>query len=561
MNLYSSLDFGKVIWDTQAHPEPPEIVLGGYRRASTHGQRQGWRFQETIEDLIQLALGMGPQYGVMLFDEGVRSGSSIAKRGEIAVLLEYLRTGLLHGIVTTDIKRLTRDWTLTDGLEIARVLQGGPGILVTKGRVWNLRDSRDYQDYRAELLSSAQEISVIRNVMFEGQEKRAQAIARGDAPPMFKGPAPVGYRSVVCYRPLDPTKKWETDPTQSNEPMIHRGVVIRTWIKCVDCGPHVEALHEELLRNTDAADVARAMNRRGIPAPWKLRDDTRYWTAKLVRQVLRHSIYWGRWKWVYNPSEDTDLWKSCDPTKYQADLLGLAYWTAEEAVQFEKVYLRPDRRLRSTKEHEHLAVGLIACSACHEVLGEAGRDYSVRQDGRVYSPTRLRCPKCGRFSSEDGLLRALDDYFHQVVVDRVGDLRARVERAVKRRRHNPMQACIDAIDRRLAALAIVALPGPARPHLQAEIKLLSNRREVLRGELNAAPPMIDSQRLVELCDSFAIDANCAYNSMSPREKSALWRIILRDDDGNLTPIEMVRVKKGNSQKSPGRWAVVKSPLT
>jgi hypothetical protein len=96
---------------------------------------------------------------------------------------------------------------------------------------------------------------------------------------------------------------------------------------------------------------------------------------------------------------------------------------------------------------------------------------------------------------------------------------------------------------------------------KAEVVMLSKRRDVLMRELNAAMPSVHRQRLAELTDLFARDSLTAYAALTPREKSAFWRIILSDHNGKIRPVEMVRVKKGNSQKSLGRWAVVNSPLS
>jgi len=541
-----TLDFKDVIWDKVAHPGEPSVILGAYRRASTPGQRTGWRFQEAFGELIRLALGLGPDYGVMLFDEGANSGASIAARRQLPVLLQFLRAGLIHGIVTTDVKRLTRDQTLTDGAEIARLLQVHRGLLVTRDRVWDLREQADFREYCGELVASATEISVIRNLMYDGQEKRAQAVIRGEAPPMFKGPPAVGYRSAICFQPRDSALTWVVDPALGSEPMIHRGVTIRTWTRCPDCGPHVEMLREELLNNRALRDVASAMNRRNVPAPWKLRDGTHYWNAKLIRQILRNPIYWGTWRWVFASRT------------YETHVAELAYWTQDEAAEFSERFLVAPSKGPAITEHAHFTTGLIACATCHCLLREAGRDYSVRQDGRVYSPLRMRCPQCRRYHSEDGLMRALDGFFPEVLA-RLGDLGARLERVTV---HGNEEARIDAIDRRLLALdtALVARPEVSE-QLDSEIKRLSRRRHELERRRTSGLAALEQGRLAELRDSLTTDPKGTYESISLSEKSVLWRAILQDENGNVTPVEMVRVKKGNSQKSPGRWAVVNSPLS
>ncbi len=545
MNAKMTLDFRDVIWDKLAHPGEPTVILGAYRRASTRGQREGWRFQEAFGELIELALRLGPEYGVMLFDEGVCSGVSIAARRQFPVLLDFLRAGLIYGIVTTDVKRLTRDQTLTDGIEIARLLQARSGLLVTRGRVWNLREQCDFREYCAELVASANEISVIRDLMYEGQEKRAQAVIRGEAPPMFKGPPGVGYKRALCFRSREQSRPWVVDPPPGSEPIVHRGVVIRTWTRCPQCGPHVEVLHEELLHNGTLGEVARAMNERGVPAPWKLRDGTRYWNAKLIHQILRNPIYWGRWRWVYARRA------------YETDVPELAYWPQDDAAEFAERFLAVERKHRVTVEHRHLATGLVACATCHCLLREAGRDYTVRQDGRVYSPLRMRCPECRKHHSEDGLLRALDDFFPEAFAQ-LGDVGARLEHL---NADGNEGVRIDAIDRRLRVLhtALAARPGVSQ-QLDSEIKRLSTQLRELERRRVSGQAALDWRRIAELRHSLKADPHGTYQSLTPSEKSAFWRAILQDENGNVTPVEMVRVKKGNSQRSPGRWAVVRSPF-
>jgi hypothetical protein len=71
---------------------------------------------------------------------------------------------------------------------------------------------------------------------------------------------------------------------------------------------------------------------------------------------------------------------------------------------------------------------------------------------------------------------------------------------------------------------------------------------------------MDRQQITELIEEVSVDPSQAYFRLTPREKSAFWRMILQDEFGNPAPVEMVRVKKGNSQTSPGCWVVVKSPF-
>ena len=262
-------------------------------------------------------------------------------------------------------------------MEIARLLRRAGGLLITPGRTWDLQARRDYDDYCAELRVAAAETACMRNLFYEGQRQRAEAIVRGEAPPMFKGPPSVGYRAVSCFSSGDSVCTWQVDPHSGGAPLIHRGVPLRTWIKCAVCGPNVEALGEELLRQTTLSNVVRAMNARALPSPWKLRDGSRYWTSKLIEQILRQPAYCGWWQWSFQGRT------------FAVAIPELAYWTKDESEQFNASYLHPERARRRIRQHEHLAAGLVACANCHELLVEPVATTPSRK--MVASTRRLVC--------------------------------------------------------------------------------------------------------------------------------------------------------------------------
>ena len=251
-NLFS-LDYRSVIWDRVRHPGLPEIVLAGYRRSSTPNQRTGHRYLESAEDVVRWGLLQGPEYGVILFDERTRSGSSIAGRKQLPVLLGYLRAGAVQGIVAEDIKRLTRDQTGIDGLEIAHVLREGRGILVTRKRRYDLRNIRDFEDFQENVLAAGDERREIRDILYEGQEDRAKRVLRGLAAPMFRRWPVVGYRWAIVF--AKPPEVVSADDLQcerawtlidNGHPMVSRCGIQKTYTKCHVCGPWVEAVRREL---------------------------------------------------------------------------------------------------------------------------------------------------------------------------------------------------------------------------------------------------------------------------------------------------------------------------
>jgi hypothetical protein len=555
------LDWSVVEWDRERHPERPEVILGGYRRGSTYGQKDGWRFQETLGDLKALVFAKG--WGVLLFDEGIKSGQSIAAREKMPVLLDYLRAGLLHGIVAPDIKRLTRDTTMVDGIEIARVLQARRGMLVTGRRIWDLRDRFDQQAYRREVFQAGEEIISIRNTFYEGMEDRAQAVVRGDAPPFFRGPAAVGYRSVVCYWPKqtgEGAPKWVTEELKGTGPMTHRGVVIRTWVKDDAMGATLEAVHEELLRQPTIGEVARALNMRGIASPWRIRGaDQRYgWSAKLIRQILKHPIYWGRWQWIYHQSEDTDLWWSFDGGLH-ADFPALAYWTEAEAAEFRTRFVDNYSPRRQSK-YAHPWVGLGACLGCGGAFIGAGRDQTTKGQGaKLRCPeyrTPERCPAGAPFMIEDGIRRALDAHFPDVVVQLEG-LRDRALTQAAQLKANPVAAQLEALDRReRGLLALAEDPSSVTPQMRTEFREISEARVALQqrlGEAQATDALL--ARAAALADLLEHDTVAVYEQLEEVDKAVLWRLLLTDEQGKVHPLQIQRVTKGNGL-TPAKYRVL-----
>ena len=252
-----------------------------------------------------------------------------------------------------DIKRLTRDATLRDGLEIASLLQRAGGLLITSERTWDLQVQRDYDDYCAELRVAAAETANMRSLFYEGQRQRAEAIVRGEAPPMFKGPPAVGYKAVSCFSSGDSVSKWQVDPRSGGAPLVHRGVPVRTWVKCAVCGPSVEALGEEL--SAPRRRSSRCCPRYDARALLVSLEAPRRLTLLDFQTRSANPAAAGHrgWRWSFQgrscvrharfgPSDQDESNGSTPPTC--------------TAVT----------RARRTKQHEHLAAGFVACANCHD---------------------------------------------------------------------------------------------------------------------------------------------------------------------------------------------------
>jgi hypothetical protein len=548
-----------VIWDRARHPGLPEIVLGGYRRGSASNQRTGHRYLESAEDVVRWGLLQGPEYGVILFDEGTRSGSSIAGRKQMPVLLDYLRAGAVQGIVTEDIKRLTGDQTGIDGLEIARVLQERRGILLTRRRRYDLRNGRDFEDFQESVLAAGEERREIRDTFYEGQEDRAKRVLRGLAAPMFRRWPVVGYRwanvfakspDVLSADDLQCERAWTL--IANGHPMASRGVIQKTYTKCDVCGPWVEAVRRELnAGHMTLSAVAAALNKAGIKSPWKSkgRGGAAAWSGQLLIQMILDPTYYGLWQWVKNPSASVDVWLSIKPT-YSKAFPELAYWSDREAQEWKARYVdsRVPMKHRIT---EHPLVGLVACWECGDPFLAAGSGHHVpsrpshKPEGGKLRCRNARNGKCAKpvYIDEGRVWTVLDAIFPSFV-RRVGNVRERAERHVANQKPDVKLSQLEALDRREAGLIALAGAGQesVTPMMRTELERIKRQRLKLQQKLAAVP---SSRTLTEhtamLSSSRADDPIEIYSAVTYPERAALWRLALMDESGVVRPVRVRRV--------------------
>jgi len=577
--LPTALDWSEVDWDKERFPDPPMIVLGAYRRGSTYGQRDGARFQESFEGLRRIAFSEG--YGLMYFDEGTRSGHTLAGRATASNMLGFLEWDLIDGIIAPDIKRLTRDHTMQDGDEIARVLLDRQRILITAKpkRVWHLTDPDDYRDYRREVFEAGDDWLEIRTMFWGGMKDRADQVLDNRWPPFFRCRVAFGYKQVVCYerRPGAPhspghwgRERWTTDPDASNgKALSGRGHVARTWLKDPAMAHTMAELRDVMLSQPTTGEVLRELRDRGIRNPSghaRRQGDVDWtWPAAALYRLLRAPIYGGTWQWIAQPGE-TILWKHFDPT-VSVDVPELAWWSAAEHEEFCRKFLESYSARRRTVL-AHPFAGLARCTTCGASMEAGGKQPHVQGElkGQLACANRYKGCPAPIFMAEDAVRRALDSAlptYLSALPKRLSQLRDEIERD----KADPLSAQLEFIKRRQAGLQKIANdPDAVTDEVLAEMRELNTQKRALEAKRAAQPVAVAEAEMAKLIVLMDSEPDAVYAEMTLAEKASFWRLVLRcrrpdcdhDTDGShVDPpyIDMVRRAAGGSKPRPAVYRV------
>jgi hypothetical protein len=494
---------------------------------------------------------------VVFFDEGTRSGKSIAAREQFPLLLDWLKAGLIQGILVPDIKRMTRDQSMQDGFEIATVLQDHRGKLVTgrPRRVWNLLDPDDYSDYRREVFEAGEEWLDIRTMFYGGMQDRTRQVLRGEWPPFFRSKPGPGYLSAVCYERQG--GGWTTDAAQGIRPLSSRGHTALTWAKDPTATHTFECLREALTEYPTIGEVGRALYAAGIPSPWQMRGfEVGMWPSKVLYQILKNPTYGGRWQWIQHPGSST-VWRHYDPSE-TLEVPDLRYWSWTEHEYFRAKFLDgyiPRRR----SDHAHPYAGLVACPGCNERMVAAGVYTSGFRDGlrgRIACPNRDVASRCSvrAWHSEEGVKRALEAEF----LNKLAELPSRREQLRAELRQvdeDPLDARLAHIKRRQANIIALAMDlDDVTPELQAQQHELAEARRQVEAQLMRRRGSTErGQRETELASVEALldgEPQAAYAKMTDAVRATLWRLLLKN-----RPVIIERLEHGNQYRQP-RYRVV-----
>lgn len=157
-------------------------------RADLEAEKEG--HFETLRKHEEILTDLASRYGIKVakvYRELV-SGSTIADRPEVRKLLEEVRSGVVDGVLVTEVSRLARGRTIDQGT-VAEAFRESGTLIVTPSKIYDPMDDADESFFDFELFLARQEYKVITKRMKAGR-RRAQMDGYfvGSRPPM-------GYRS------------------------------------------------------------------------------------------------------------------------------------------------------------------------------------------------------------------------------------------------------------------------------------------------------------------------------------------------------------------------------
>jgi site-specific DNA recombinase len=426
---------------------------------------------QSIDDQVSLCREFAARQGlevVAVYSDHAVSGAAIVNRPGLMSLIAAARAGEFDMLIADSTSRIARDQEARAYLRKRLRFLGIAFATVADGVVSDLVDG-------VRSVIDAAQLDDLRHMVRRGQRGR---ILEGKA----AGGLCYGYRAVKG----EPGRR-EIDEAQA--------AIVRR-------------VYAEFIAGANARDIARGLNRDGIPAPrgglWLA--STINGSGKRGNGILRNPVYagmlaWNRVTMVKDPDNPAqrrlsrpnarEQWVTADAP--QLAIVSRADYEAAQRLIAARAQMQPCRR----RTPKRLLSGLLRCAGCGGGLSASGRDKSGR--------TRLRCSR----AKEGGRCPApATFYLDEVERLVVGALRRELARPdaiaafvrgyteERRRRTAAAARSRAAVERRIGALSreidrLVdciakgqgdpAVLGPRSTELHRE-------RERLRAELAAAPP-------------------------------------------------------------------------
>jgi hypothetical protein len=505
------LERHQVVWD-RASGVLPSIIIGVYRRASTMGQIGGYRQQNMIDDMTDVVLRKGPAYGVIVFDEGNRSGTTLSGRAVAQRMIAALERGIIQGIAAPDVKRLCRDEWLGGGREMARALRKQRGILILdRGDELNLRKRFHLKAFMHELKQASDEIGEITYTMYSGIVARARRTAEGKVEPMFRGPAPYGYRHVECR-------------DEHGEVIRNRGVPRRTLEKNPLHAHGIELLIELLNSESSINRVAIKLNQAMVGADIHTGEYSHGWTGQRVRGLLDNPAFHG----VYHPVRErkSDIWEDFDEIDVAIGVPQLQYWTETEAQQWLEKF--SPRLIRRPRLFERPFIGVLVCSACKGLMQSAGHHgYRCRYDQATRQARRTPCnaPQVIAPVSVEAALRGL---FAENIGRIASAVVAEHQRQLTEQVDDPVLSALVVLDQQEASLLDLVQGGTMSDQLRQRYAWIQGERARLQAKQARQGSNV---RLTDEQVAFVQNQHLhehpldVYDEFSPAQQAELWRML------------------------------------
>lgn len=501
------LEHHQVVWD-QTSGVLPTIIIGVYRRASTLGQVTGYRQQTMIDDMTDVVLRKGPAYGVIVFDEGNRSGTTLSGRAVAQRMIASLERGIIQGIAAPDVKRLCRDEWLGGGREMARALRKQRGILILdRGDELNLRKRFHLKAFMHELKQASDEIGEITYTMYSGIVARARQTAEGKVEPMFRGPAPYGYRHVDCR-------------DEHGDIIRNRGVVRRTLEKNPEHAQGMELLIDLLKSESSINQVAIKLNRALIGADIHTGAYSHGWTGQRIRGLLQNPAFAGLWRPVRQ--RKSDIWDDFDEIDVTTTVPYLAYWSDIEAQQWLEKF--SPKLIRRPRLFERPFIGVLVCSNCQGLMQSAGyHGYRCRYDQAARQSRRTPCtkPQVIAPATAHAALRTL---FADNCPRLAATLVTEHQRQVMERADDPVLSALAVLDQQEEALLDLVQGGTMSEKARQRYAWIQGERVRLRAKQARQATIVrlsdDDIALFTQLSEHPLDV---YDEFTPGQQAEVWR--------------------------------------
>jgi DNA invertase Pin-like site-specific DNA recombinase len=347
------------------------LLVGVYVRNSKQLQVGNARSLFQSEDFPNWCLRNG--FGIKVYQEqGVSGGKTIGDRKQAARMVRDLVDERIDAVGAVEVSRLTRDEYGYDCIEIVRKTRRRGGLLVTMGKVWDLRNKWDLRQFEDAAKYASRERFEIRDRFHEG------LWVAGRLRPMVRSKPTLGYRRVPVLGP-------------DGAPAVNRfGRVERDWAKDPEHARTVEVVRRALHELPTLPEVAAALNRRGVPSPWEGMHRNP-WRSSILRTMIKNPMYVGDLYPLCRPDRTPgEVWDQFegDPRDVVHHVEELKYWSRAEAKMFREKFLEREGPRTRHRKHDHLLLKILVCRTCGLELSRGGA-YTDRQH-RLQA--RYQCP-------------------------------------------------------------------------------------------------------------------------------------------------------------------------
>jgi hypothetical protein len=430
------------------------------------------------------------------------------------------------------VKRLCRDEWLGGGREMARALRKQRGILILdRGEELNLRKRFHLKAFMHELKQASDEIGEITYTMYSGIVARARQTAEGKVEPMFRGPAPYGYRHVDCR-------------DANGDTIRNRGVVRRTLEKHPGHARGMELMIELLRTESSINRVAIKLNQGLVAADMHTSEYSHGWTGDRIRSLLRNPAFHG--KWVPVRERKSDIWEDFDEIDVSVDVPHLTYWTETDARQWLEKF--SPKLIRRPQLFARPFIGVLLCSNCKGLMQSAGHHgyrcrYStaLRQHRRTpctnpqsLAPVTVHVAMRGLFEENIGKIAAT------LVEEHQRQLSAQVD--------DPVVAALAVLDQQEDQLLDLVQGGKMSDKARQRYAWIQEERQRLQAKQAKAATVVRlTDEQVALFSKMSEHPLDVYDELTTAQQAEVWRLM-----GVKVAIYRTRGR--------GKWATFRSEI-